>query len=597
MENFTQHSQAARREESPQAPGQASRRFTIVALALLALAVALVFANGLGGVFVSDDEFTIVRNPSLHTLAGSLTPSATGRGVTSDGRPLVNFSLAINYALGGYDPYGYRVFNILVHALAAWTLFGLARRTLALEKFSGDVRENAPRLALAIALLWAVHPLQTNAVTYIVQRAESLAALFYLIALYCLARGGREDAPRGWLGLGVACAFFGVACKEAVATLPFAALLYDRTFLAGSMLGALKKRRSFYLGLAASWLPLAWFMAASGARGNTVGFSIKHTAWEYLQTQGWAIAHYLKLAVWPSDLVLDYGTVTVTGAKAALPGALVLLLLALTIYGLFRRPVTAFPGALFFLHLAPTSSFIPVLTTVCEYRMYLPLAPLASLAVVGVWTLTRKLAAPDKRFPRFLPALLLAIAVAGFSWATVARNRLFHDEVAMFEDIAAKAPENHRSALYLAQLYFDRGRYAEAAEIFRSREQLDPKDARLKAALGMSLLAQGLTLEALGPLSKAASLSPGDPVIIVALSSALLGLGRADQALGLLERAEEASPRDPGLMLNKGTALMLLGRPLDAVDAYRRGLSGGLATGRARENLINALRDAEGTLK
>lgn len=145
---------------------------------LIALAGLAAYANSLTGVFVLDDQRWIVEYPPLRQL----WPPSPELFATS--RPLVNLTLALNYAWSGLAPGSYHVVNLVIHVLAGLTLYGLARRAL-----SSVSAERADGVALAVALLWLVHPIQTESVTYVIQRAESLMGLFFLLTLYCAARG------------------------------------------------------------------------------------------------------------------------------------------------------------------------------------------------------------------------------------------------------------------------------------------------------------------------------------------------------------------------------------------------------------------------
>jgi hypothetical protein len=158
----------------------------------LVLAVAAAYANSLRAPFVFDDGFAIVRNATIRHLGriGDVLSPPTGFAVCA--RPLVNLSLAINYAISGLNPWSYHLLNVVIHALAALALFGILRRTLA-----------GPAAAFAAwtaALLWALHPLLTESVTFVIQRTESLMGLCYLTTLYCFIRGAR-GAARPWFGL------------------------------------------------------------------------------------------------------------------------------------------------------------------------------------------------------------------------------------------------------------------------------------------------------------------------------------------------------------------------------------------------------------
>ena len=192
-------------------------------------------------------------------------------GLTVSGRPLLNLTLAVNYALGGLNPWGYHAINLAIHILAALTLFGVLRRTLAVwgvgcgvrGEESHDTARSTSRtphptphtfLAFAIALLWAVHPLQTELVTYIVQRAESLCGLFYLLTLYCFIRGASRPPSPGrrtslWYLAAVVFCFLGIATKEVMVTAPVMVFLYDRTFFASSFRQSLRQRK---------WCTSAW---------------------------------------------------------------------------------------------------------------------------------------------------------------------------------------------------------------------------------------------------------------------------------------------------------------------------------------------------
>lgn len=213
---------------------------------LIAMAAVAAYLNTLSAPFVFDDIPNIVENPTIRSLWpvwGPLLPPGAGHAVS--GRPVVNLTLALNYALGGTDVRGYHGFNLLIHLAAALALFGTVRRTLGLAWAPGWLRGSAQSLGFATALLWTVHPLQTEAVTCLIQRTESLAGLIYLVTLYCFIRGCEPGAaaPRRWLGLSLAACWVGVATKEILATAPLLLLLYDRAFLAGTLRGAWRQRR------------------------------------------------------------------------------------------------------------------------------------------------------------------------------------------------------------------------------------------------------------------------------------------------------------------------------------------------------------------
>src|SRR5262245_1290394 len=203
------------------------------------LAAALIIVTGLatwrssfGGAFVLDDGRAIVTNPNVRALSPIARAMAAPPEVTVWGRPVVSLTLALNYAAGGLDPWGYHAVNLAIHILAALVLFGVVRRTLGRRRVSSDdFRKKTPdviSLALAIALIWLVHPLQTGSVTYVVQRAESLMGLFYLLTLYCAIRALEPGASRAWIGASVASCALGMGSKEAMVTAPILVWIWDR---------------------------------------------------------------------------------------------------------------------------------------------------------------------------------------------------------------------------------------------------------------------------------------------------------------------------------------------------------------------------------
>jgi hypothetical protein len=304
-------------------------------------------------------------------------------GVTS--RPIVTLSLALSYALDGMNVRGFHIVNLAIHILAGLLLYGIVRRMLEGEKLSARYGGAASWLAAAAAGIWLVHPLQTESVTYIIQRAESLMGLFYLLTLYCCIRGFEaRHAARWFLAAVIACAF-GMGSKEVMVTAPVLVLLYDRIFVAPTFGQIFRQRWGLYAGLFATWLVLGALLAAMRVEDQTVLVS-DLTPWRYAITQFEVIVHYLRLSFWPHPLVLDYLWPLADNIPSVLPWAIVVLMLvAATVWALLRQAWAGFWGAWFFLVLAPTSTVVPIADAAFEHRMYLPLAAVAVLAVMGTY--------------------------------------------------------------------------------------------------------------------------------------------------------------------------------------------------------------------
>jgi tetratricopeptide (TPR) repeat protein len=566
-------------------PGVPRGPIALAALVIVA-AVLAVYANTLRAPFVFDDRPAIVENPTIRDLGnlGAVLSPPAEVGSSANSRPLVNLSLALNYAAGGLDPTGYHAVNLGLHALAALTLFGLVRRLCLRPALAGRFGPVAWPFALAAALVWAVHPLQTETVTCVIQRTEGMVGLLYLLAAYALVRsadtGANPGARRAWSVALVAACLLGVFTKELIATAPVVLLLLDRTFLAGSFGAAWRQRRGLYLTLAATWLPLAGVVLAGGRRGGTVGFGLGVSSWDYLLTQARALVLYLRLTVWPHPLVLDYGTDVVKGLGEVWPQALlVLALLAVTAVALVRRPVAGFLGAWCFLILAPSSSVVPLTSqTIAEHRMYLPLAALATAAVAGLWArLGRR-------------AWLVATAlVLGLGAATVRRNLDYRTALGIWEDTAAKAPDNPRALNNLVSELLPAGRVDEALVHGQRAVELAPADASIHVNLGTALQLAGRTSEALPQYEEGLRLDPASVDGRFNHGIILAGLGRLPEARGRFESVLRDRPGHVGARVNLGNVLAGLGLRSEAIAQYRQALALDAANPEAHYNLGNAL--------
>jgi tetratricopeptide (TPR) repeat protein len=556
--------------DEPASPGKnappwaAPRRQLILAVAIIALAAIAAYANSFRVPFVFDDDPSVTGNPSIRDL-GQLGTVLTPMGVTIGGRPLVNLSLAFNYAWTGKATWSYHAFNLAIHVLAALALFGVLRRTLLAASPAGDLRESALPLSALGALLWAVHPLQTAAVTYISQRAEAMMALFYLLTLYGFIRSTASARPTPWLGLSVLCCFAGMATKEVMVTAPALVLLYDRIFHSPSFRAAFRQHWLYYAALASSWLPLAYFMVSSRLGDRSVGFNAGVDALSYALTESKVIVLYLKLAVWPDPLVFDYGReMLVREPLAAAPYAL-LVLAALAGTGfLFARGRKAlgFIAAAFFILLSPTSSFVPIVDQpMAESRMYLPLAAVITLAVLGL----------HRAFGRRAWYGLAALAVL-LCALSLDRNYDYRSPVSIWGDTVAKHPETSRGQYNLANELapFPERKAARVAH-YEAAIRLRPDDAAAHNNLANTLAGMpGRLPEAIAHCEAALRLKPAMTEAHNNLANYLARIpGRLPEAIAHYEQALRLKPGYAEAHFNLANALATIpGRMPDAIAHY-----------------------------
>ncbi len=524
-------------------------------VALLGACGALVYGNTLGNPFVFDDGFAITGNPNIRHLwpLGQALGAPAGSGAS--GRPVVALSLALNYAAGGLHVLGYHLFNIAAHVGVAIVLFGLARRTFASPRLVARFGGRRTPLAVAIALLWLLHPLQTAALDHVSYRNEILMGLFYLLTLYGVARvaGGTAIAARRWSLLTVGACLLGMGSKEAMVTAPCIAALYDRVFWSASWAAVFRARRGLYAGLAATWIVLALCIGA-GSRGDSVTVhSTFCTPADYARTQFGVVLHYLQLAVWPRSLAIDveWPVAKSWGAVWPAAGCIVALWIA-TVWALWRRPVWGFLGAWFFVVLAPTSSIVPLTGAIVgAHRMYVPLVALVAAVVAAGSLLLDRWVPARGSLARVAGTAGVALLAVGLGTCTFERNRVFQSDITLWTDAVTKSPGN----------------------------------ARAHNNLGSALLRQGQLEAAQGHFATALRLDPNSAEALGNRASALIRQGNLDAAAVDLRRALQLAPRNAPAHYNMGLIALRRGDPNTAATAFRAALAADPGMAEAHYNL------------
>lgn len=524
------------------------------------------YQNSFQGAFVWDDFAHIVDNPSIRhlwPLGGPLSGTA---------RPVVALSLAVQYALGGLSPWGYHLFNVVIHGMAAGVLFSVIRRTLSLPRLPERCRSASTHLALSVSLLWAVHPLQTESVTYVIQRAESLMGLFFLLLLYSVIRRSNSGHPGRWRIAAVVFCALGMASKPTMIVAPMAVLLYEWVFFRRSFREILQQEKGLYGGLAATGLEWALLLVwAPKEHVSSAGFAwVGSSPLGYALTQPSVVLHYLKLAFWPYPLVLDYHWPIVQGGSASWVAPLLLVggMGLFTVRALFQRREIGFLGAWFFLTLAPTSSVVPLADPAAEHRMYLPLAAvLAGVVLCGHRILSRWI--PSSRFRKTVAFGLLMTVAAVLGKMTFRRNQTYFSEISIWADTAARQPDNPRAHNNLGKALQERGRIEQAAGCYLAALRLKPGYAAAHQNLGNILLEQQRWEEARFHLLEAVRLDPKSAPGLNDYGGGLARLGQIEKAIPWFEQAVALDPDYAQAHSNLGLLLGQQGRAQEALDHCR----------------------------
>lgn len=547
-------------------PTPATRRRIRGLAALLVAAGLIVYGNSLWGVFIFDDQNSILGNPQVRRLWPLWNAFGAPANTPVAGRPVVALSLAINYALGGLDVRGYHAWNIGVHILCALVLFGIVRRTIGRSPLRERFGGTSAGIAAACALIWLVHPIQTEVVNYVTQRTESTMALFYLFTLYAAIRALDAGRPAWWHGVAVLSCALGMASKEVMVTAPLMILLYDAVFRSGPFRPIFEKRWPLYLGLAATWtilLALIW----SGPRARTVGFSGGASAWDYALNQSVMVTRYLWLTIWPNALVLDYGAPQPVSILQVWPHlVLVVLIAAATVLALVHRPAVGFLGAWFCLILAPTSSVIPITTEVgAERRMYLPLAAVVVLIVSCGWRWLRPR-------PKAVPALLLVGVAGSLGLVSARRNTDYRNDEVLWRTVVERRP-HWRAHSNLGEALQRAGRRSEAIQQHKEALRLNPEAPEAQFNLALDLERNGELDESISRYKDYLKLRSDDAPAHNQLGIALAKSGRMEDAIAEYREALRLEPKFAEAHRNLGTSLLQMEKVSEAAEHFERFLA------------------------
>jgi tetratricopeptide (TPR) repeat protein len=534
----------------------------VAVIALLAGLAAASYSSTFSASFHFDDEPNIIEYAAIKDLS---------RFWDTAGTRYVGFlSFALNYRFGRFDVFGYHLVNLSIHAVNGFLVYALVVLLMRTPRAtpSGNGVRVAHWIPLAVAALFIVHPIQTQAVTYIVQRYTSLVTLFYLLAVVCYLRWRlTESGPwtrQLWYVAALGSTVLAMKTKEISFTLPFMLIVVE---------AALFRPRGWR-----AWIPLAPFLATlpmiplslnKGMGQAGLGFARETLAidrFSYLLTQFNVVVTYLRLMILPVNQNLDYDYPVAQSfwEPTVIASFLFLLGLALVgIYLLIRSPrfrLVGFGIVWFFVALSIESSIIPIHDVIFEHRVYLASAGFLLAAVVlSAEVLGRRPMAAG------LAAVLIVVV---FAAATYRRNLVWQDELTLWTDVVAKSPNKPRARNNLATAYAKLGRFDEAEAEYLTALRLDPNRSETHNDLGVAYAKQGRLDDAIRQYAEALRLTPTDPSIHYNIGNAYLRQGRVDEAIQEYQIALQRDIEFPDIHNNLGNAYHYQERFEEATNEY-----------------------------
>jgi len=540
-----------------------------------------IYSNTLIAPFVFDDFHNIKKNPHirLKNLDYQRLYDAGFKSPRSN-RPLSNISFALNYYFGEYDVTGYRVVNIIIHLINGILVYFLSliifkqSSHVSLQKILHIQTDSIPFMSLFVSLIFITHPIQTQSVTYIVQRMNSMAAMFYLLSLLLYIKGRLSRIK--WKQWGLFCGCFvswmmALGSKEIAGTLPFIILIYEWYFFQDLQSDGFRQNKKYLFALFAVLVFIGFIYLGKRPFDTILGsYAYRDfTLSERVLTQFRVVVFYISLLFFPHPSRLNLLHSFSISHSLFVPATTLLSLLFIVgligyaIYISKKQRLLSFIVLWFFINLIIESSVIG-LEIIFEHRLYLPLFGFALLTAYLLFGLLSK----KQHWAVFISVLI----VLSLGAATYARNRVWQNEISLWYDVISKNPKSHRAHYNLGISLKEQGRLEEAIGYFSKTVRIKPDDAEAYNNLGSTLVLQGRLTEAVEYLSKALRIKPDYAGVHNNLGVALKKQGRLEEAADYFSKAIRIKPDYAEAHNNLGYVLAIQGRRAGAIEHFSEAL-------------------------
>ena len=524
----------------------------------LAAAIFVVFQiywPAIRGPFLLDDSYLPYQIPGYSPALENWIHS---------GRPLLMFSYWLNFQHGNSDTFGYHLVNIVLHLCNGIFILLAVRKILS---WAGVEKWQSAVCAIFSAGLFLLHPMQTESVSYIASRSETLS-VFWVLAGYVVFLYRRGDAlsiPR----IIAVLAFFGAAVltKEHTAVFAVLLLLTDYYWNPGFSLAGIRRNWKLYVPIAAASVLAFRFVwhAINGA--DSAGFGVKEFTWyQYFFTECRAIFRYLFMFVLPVGQNIDEDLSISRGLLDHSAFIFLILLAGITVAAwIYRRrfPLASYGWFVFLVLIGPTSSFVPILDPYVERRLYLPFIGLLFIVAefLSRWKISRNIL-----------VTALSLVLVAEAAATYHRNQLWGNAIDIWKDSVAKSPQKVRPRFQLAFLYYQSGRCADSVEEFNKTAQLEPPKFSLLLDWALAYDCAGNSEEAIAKFTQA-SLIQKDAHVYSQIGMEYGKMGKYALALDALNTAVKLDPNFAMTYFYLGNIHNIQGDRARAAEEYRRAVA------------------------
>ena len=553
--------------------------YTLLVFLIIAIISILIYSNSFDCEFQFDDESNISEQAVIKKLS-NFNDLSIWQNIYF--RPFALFTFAINYHFHKLDVVGYHVGNLIIHIIMGWFVFLLINLIFSLPTLkSNSISKQKKYIALFGALICVAHPIQTQSVTYIVQRMTSLAAMFYIISIFLYLKGRVNHIEKGlnsnaiifYIGA-LLSGIFAILSKQNAATLPLAMLLFELFFIRN------KENKPFKKYLMISFSVLLLIFLAIVLSGNLPKETEHISRINYLITQFRVIVKYIQLLFFPVHQNLDYdfyASTTFWNLKEIGSFVIILVLLIAGVFLFRKRKILSFGIFWFFLTLSVESSIFPIGGVLYEHRLYLPMVGYSLCLVTALYYIFL-----SKRST--IVFILLIFITISYGYATYNRNKVWKTKHTLWSDVVRKSPNKARPNYNLGNVWNRKGKPDIAIKWYKRALKIKPDYVDALNNLGNAWNHKGEIDKAIDCYNDVLKIDPNYTQSLNNLGVLLSDKGELDKAKEYYNKVLKIKPDDAEVLNNLGIVWARKREFDKAIECFKKAL-------KIRPDYSNALKN------